>query len=172
MSKTVFRHVKEVEVPVQFKDLLIADYYNDEAGLQTRILICCSKSSLQMIPKINEYCIDGTFYSCPALFAQMYIHGDISSTSEVTKVKPLIFALMSDRKDKSYIILFEIIMSVIPEWKLHKIHSDNEKTAMNAVIKVFPNITLKGCYYHWSRSIWKKAKSASFRTQKLNQSGE
>lgn len=60
-------------------------------------------------------------------------------------------------------ILFNLILSQIPEWKPFKIHCDYEKAAMNAILKVFSNCTIKGCYYHWVRNIWKNAKSPKFR---------
>lgn len=167
VSKTVFKNVGEVEVPVQFKDFLLADYYHEEGEEQTRILVFCSKDSREKIPEIKEYFVDGTFYSCPPPFAQIYnIHGDVNSTSETTTVMPLIFALMSNRTEKSYKILFNLILSQLPEWEPLKIHCDYEKAAMNAISKVFPNCTIKGCYYHWVRNIWKNAESPKYRITK------
>lgn len=66
---------------------------------------------------------------------------------------------MSDRKEESYIILFNMIKSQIPEWNPRKVYTDYEKAAMNAILKVFPTTKLRGCYYHWTKNIWKKGKS-------------
>lgn len=158
VSKTVFSKANEVEVPLKFQDFLLADYQNLEEN--TRIIVFCSKESRDIIPNIKEYFVDGTFFSCPSPFVQMYsFHGDINSTITNTNAKPLIFALMTDRKEHSYYILLSLIKSQIPQWEPIKVHCDYEKGAINAFLKVFPNIIVKGCYYHWTRNIWRKAKS-------------
>jgi hypothetical protein len=66
---------------------------------------------------------------------------------------------MSDRKEQSYIVLFEMIKSQIPEWSPQKFHIDFETATSNALMKVFPDLQIKFCYYHFTKSMWTKAKT-------------
>lgn len=112
-----------------------------------------------MISKITEYFVDGTFAVCPTPFQQIYnILGDIGSTFEETKVVPLISAFMTNRTQKSYELLFHMIQSQLPEFKPHKVHCDYESAAINAIKEEYPNVIIKGCYYHWCKRISKNAK--------------
>lgn len=152
--KTVFQFLEEVKIPQIFDDFLLAEYSCDE----TRIFIFSSQESKKLITTIKEAFVDSTFKSCPKPFAQLLsIHGDLGSTQETTSVRPLIFALMSNKKESSYIALLEIIKSQIG-WNIIKIHCDFEIAFINAISTVFPDISIVGCYYHWMRNVWKKAK--------------
>lgn len=156
ISKTTYKEIGEVEVPLKFHSFVLADYMYDE----TRILVFCSEEALHLIPKVKEYFGDGTFASCPTPFKQLYtLHGNMNSTMETTNIKPLIFALMSNRKEISYNVLFNLIKSQIPQFAPQKFHCDYELGPMNAILKSFPDIVVRGCYYHWTRNIWKKAKA-------------
>lgn len=47
----------------------------------------------------GAYRLFGTFKACPQLFVELYtIIGDVGSTEDTTKVVPLIFGLLSDKK--------------------------------------------------------------------------
>lgn len=70
-----------------------------------------------MLPQIEEFFCDGTFFSCPKPFTQMFsIHADIAVSASTTNVVPIVYALMSDKKQESYYALFKIIKSQIPLW--------------------------------------------------------
>lgn len=161
--KTVFQRFEEVQVPANFSDFILADYYYEG----TRIILFCSPNCRQITGKIREFFGDATFKSCPLPFAELYsIHGDVGSTADTTNVIPLIFALMPNKKQKTYETLFRLIKSTLPNWCPNIFHCDFELAAINALIEIFPNTQLKGCYYHWSRAVWKKAKALGFTKRK------
>lgn len=84
---------------------------------------------------------------------------DTGSTIYHTNIIPVVNALMNKRTENSYIILFQIIKSQLPEWNPVKFKTDYEKAAMNAIIKVIgQSVTVKGCYYHYNKAIFKKGK--------------
>lgn len=60
-----------------------------------------------------------------------------------------------------------MIKSQIPDWSPTKFTSDFEKASINAITRIFPNITTKGCYYHFRNSIWRKGKEIQLRKNKL-----
>lgn len=166
VSKTVFKIPSEIEVPVKHRSSILAEYHYED----THILVFCTEMCRKLFSKINEYFFDATFDSCPFPFVQLFnLHGDIGSTIETTNVVPLLFALMTNKKQSSYYILFKMIMSQLNEWKPVKIHCDFEKASMNAVKDLFPNLIVKGCFYHWTKNVWKKGRKLGFTNTKSEQ---
>lgn len=155
LPKLHCENAKEVQVPPDFEDFLLADYMNGN----TRILVFCSKKARELMCQIKDYYGDGTFKSCSPPFTQLYtIHGDDGSTLNDTNVVPLVYALMSNRTAESYKILFSLIQSRIPEWNPIKFKTDFEKAAMKAITEIFPSTMFKGCYFHYNKAVWKKGR--------------
>lgn len=162
MDKTVFKKPSDVKVPAPFENFKVADYdYED-----TRILVFCSDEAKQLLGEVKECFCDGTFKSAPKPFYQLFIiYGDLGSSSATTNVVPLFFVLMSDKKESTYSALFDVLHARFPEWKLEKIHLDFEVATSNALRIIFPNIKIKKCYYHFTNSLWRKAKSLGIKTK-------
>lgn len=151
--KLVCRNPEDVEVPSKFHSFIIADY----CFMKNRIIIFCTQETKKLIPQITEFFFDGTFKSCPSPFCQLFtVHGDVGSSVETTNVVPLIFVLMCDKKQSSYSIVFNLLKQQL-RWSPSKVHCDYEKAAINAIIEEFPTVTVIGCYYHWTRCVWRKA---------------
>lgn len=107
-SKTRFHDLSEVEIPETHKEFLMADYNDDK----NRILIFCSPELRLHLCNVKEYFIDATFKSCPKPFTQLLsIHGDIGRTQDTVNVKPLVFALMPNKKQGTYEKMFHLIQS-------------------------------------------------------------
>lgn len=156
VSKIKCKSVDEVEIPSQFRDFVLHDY-EDESN--TRIIILAHPNQLTQMAKIKVYQCDGTFQCCPLPFLQLYsIHGDFGSDEEHTRMVPLIYVLLNSKTEKTYITLFEILKQNIPGWEPSKFMTDFEQAAMNAISTVFPSVEVKGCYFHFSKNVWKKAK--------------
>lgn len=148
--------MEEVEVPPKFEKFLIADYTCNDI----RILLFSSEQVKRTICQCSDFYGDGTFKSCPLPFAELYtIHGDIGSTINQTNIVPLLYALMSRRDTQSYVILFNLIKSVLPGWNPQKFKVDYERAVINAVTEIFPGIEVKGCFYHYNRAIWTKSRN-------------
>lgn len=65
---------------------------------------------------------------------------------------------MSNRKTDTYIRLFIMIKSQLPNWNPVKYKVDYEKAAINAILSVFPLVIVKGCYFHYNQAIFKKGR--------------
>lgn len=78
---------------------------------------------------------------------------------------PLFFAFLQGKTTITYHTLFDIIKTSFPNWNPSKILLDYEKAAMNALRKVFPDTTLKGCFYHFCRSLFKKSKELGIKSR-------
>ncbi|KAL0852101.1 hypothetical protein ABMA28_000341 [Loxostege sticticalis] len=109
---------------------LLGDYYNGSS----RILVFISKEAKNMLTQLSEFFIDGTFASCPKPFGQLFtIHGNMGSSLSTTNIIPLVYSLLSDKKEATYFALFDIITSQIPGWKPTTIHADFETASTNAI---------------------------------------
>lgn len=154
VPKMRFSSSVDVIVPKKFQDFLLADYNGETDG--KRILIFCRKDVRAMVKSFSHILCDGTFKSCPKTFRQLYtIHAFNEKSKSVT---PIIYCLLPDKKQETYEILFRLIKSVFPAWKPLKVTMDYEKAAMKAVAKVYNGIEIKGCYFHFNRCLFRKAK--------------
>lgn len=157
VSKIKHKKVLTVEVPPRFQDFLLADYLCSKNNI--RIIVFSSAEARKTMCEVTDFYGDGTFKSCPVPFDELYtIHGDTGSTVQHTNIVPLVYALMSNRKTESYVILFHMIKSQLPDWNPTKFKIDYEKAVMKAIAIVFPSAIIKGCYYHYNKAIFKKGK--------------
>lgn len=145
-------------------DFLMADY-SDENGM--RILIFCSAEGKEQLKVLKHFFMDGTYKACLKCFKQIYgIHGDIGSDSNNSNIVPLAFAFMTHQTEKAYSILFNLIKSQVPEWRPMKVTIDFEQAAMKALSKM--ELEIKGCHYHYSNALLRKAKDLQLLKDKDN----
>lgn len=164
IKKIKFNKPEDVEIPPKFNDFLIADYCDDA----NRILIFASEEAKSLMSVLEHFFGDGTFKSCPTPFKQIYtIHGDDNSDMEHTRVIPLVYVIMTKMNENTYKIVFDLIKTVIPNWKPLKFTSDFEKAAMNAMQFIFPEVQIKGCQIHMAKAVKKRAKELKLDKNKL-----
>lgn len=155
VTKLCHKSVEKVQVPDMFTKHLLADY-NDNG---VRILIFCHE---EIAPTLSEghYFMDGTFFSCPVPFGQLLsIHLDKSSDMNVTNVVPVIYVLLSDKKLATYLILFDLLKTVLPYFQPTKITVDFERATITAIKQKLPNTVIVGCYFHFVKCLQKKGKA-------------
>lgn len=153
-KKTRFRSCLEVVVPEKYKNFLLADYHDEDEG--TRIILFCNKKVRALIHRFKHILCDGTFKASTSSFKQLYsIHGRNEKTSAI---HPLIFCLLPDKSYNTYKILFELIKTNFPTWQIEKVTIDYELAAINGISAVYPEIEIKGCFYHFNRCLYRKAK--------------
>nr|XP_042913287.1 uncharacterized protein LOC122273274 [Parasteatoda tepidariorum] len=104
----------------------------------------------------------------PKLFCQLYtIHG-----SFMGKIFPLVYSLLPDKSKHTYLRLFQHVSNIAwyngyifnPECAM----MDFEAGAMNALQEVIPWIVIKGCYFHFSQSIWRKVQALGLVSDYIN----
>ena len=72
---------------------------------------------------------------------------------------PLVYVLMVDKSEKSYLRVFQKLRELRPNLNPLSVMSDYEKASQNAISHVFPNTQLIGCLFHLGQSLWKKVQS-------------
>jgi len=123
---------------------LLCDDTNDQ---NQRILIFATDDNLRRLCDLLTVFGDGTFYSCPGLFYQLYsLHGSINSTSF-----PLVFALLPNKTEKTYYRFLNLLKTAITDLNLHltpdTVMLDFEVAVRNAVTRVLPQTTVKACFF-------------------------
>lgn len=155
VDKTVFDDVINVKIAPKFRKMVLAEFCEGNK----RIIVFCSNDARKNMADHKIFFGDGTFKSCPRLFHQIFtIHADLGSSNESIALNPLVYTLMPDRKKKTYEIVFRLMKSQIPDWNPSSFTCDFEEATMSAIIKVFPDINLHGCYYHYNKAMWKKGR--------------
>ena len=115
--------------------------------------------------------MDGTFYSCPKKFYQLY--NIIGKDSKTGIIIPLVFIIMSNKSYELYFHIFENIKNLFVynniniDFKDLYIMMDFEKGARRAIKTVFPQTHLLGCYFHFAKSLWNKAKKEGLTKKNL-----
>ena len=129
----------------------------DDSGCgssNNRILIFTTEKNLQILDKYGEtwFC-DGTFDISPTLFKQVYtIHAMFRN-----KTLPLVYAILPNKKQKTYKYLFKTIKKSIKTYPKF-INCDFELAAINAFKNIFKEAKVYGCYFHFSQAILRKCK--------------
>ncbi|CAH0403158.1 unnamed protein product [Chilo suppressalis] len=164
VNKTTFSKMEDVVLPAQFENFILADYYYEES----RIIIFCPPSTRNKLGEINVIMGDGTFKCYPKPFYQLYsIFGDIGSSVETTKVTPLLFALLPNKKEVTYNVMFCLFKSQLPDFdpKIYSYNCDFKQGANNAIQMVYLKVEVRGCFYHWHRALWRKAKLLNLKSK-------
>lgn len=109
-----------------------------------------------MYPRLYS---DGNFYSCTSLFTQLYtLHADVEGT-----IFPLVFSLLHNKTSATYRRLFSLFRTAVSErqsaltpetWMI-----DFEVAARNAVGWIFPNTTIRGCFFQYTQCIRRKVQN-------------
>lgn len=153
-----FQTIADVHVPKGLgKDFLVC-----EEGTTEKIILFCSRTAQMFLKNEEEniamYFGDGTFYCVPQHHYQLYsLHVDIGSNENVTNVVPVIFALLPNKSEQTYVRLFELIKNKLSV-EMPTFKCDFETAVMKAVKRVFPNCKISGCFYHYNKAIWRTAK--------------
>lgn len=159
VKKTEFSKSSEVTVP-EFvkKDFLIAEFELKD----DKILVFSSQFSKRNMKTYagqdKVFFGDGTFKCVPKPYYQLFsIHVDIDSTEDTTNIIPVLYALLPNKRETTYMALFTIIRDVLGVY-INNFKCDYELGLMNAFRSVYPNAIVTGCFYHYKKAVWKKAK--------------
>ena len=80
---------------------------------------------------------------------------------------------MSNKSFESYNKIFQEILNLLDEYKIKInfkniiINCDFEKSLINAIRNNFKEIKIYGCYFHYVKALWKKARKLGLTKSKL-----
>lgn len=141
---------------------LLCDSTDDQGH---RILIFATDDNLRTLCNSEFVLGDGTFYSCPGLFSQMYsLHGSVDGV-----VFPLVFALLPNKTETTYTRFFTLLRDAVLQRNLvltpETMLMDFETAARNAFRAIFPMPMLRGCFFHYGQCIWRKTQACGLATR-------
>ena len=106
--------------------------------------------------------MDGTFHCPQKNYYQLF--NIIGREKKTGILLPLIFILMTSKSFFLYQNIFENIKTLLSnnnisiDFKKIFIMMDFEKGARKAIKNIFPKSKLLGCYFHYTKALWNKAK--------------
>ena len=118
-------------------------------GLRT--IVYSNVNCLEILSKATCIYGDGTFYSCPYLWYQLFIlHASIDGCAV-----PCAYELLPDKKERSYNDFFDSLKLALNHNNLYMnadfFISDFEFNIPKAFSKYFPEIETRGCYFHFTK---------------------
>lgn len=152
----------ELVIPEKYKKTSKGDnfliYDNNE---YERIIIFGTKSNVARLEKSKQWCVDGTFKTVPVLFSQLFtIHGEVNG-----RFFPLIYALLQNKREETYIKLFEKVRQSMQRPAVTVILSDFELGVINACNLLFPLARRQGCFFHFRQSAYRKIQSMGLKSK-------
>ncbi|GFR13625.1 MULE domain-containing protein [Trichonephila clavata] len=136
------------------ENFLRLDFQNDQ---DNRILVFGGEESQYLLENGSTFFLDGTVKSGWKQFAQIYtIHVDLRSTETETNVYPALFAFLPDKRQATYIAMFQEVKRWCSKWKPDIIKLDFEAAAINSCMLEFPSSTISGCNFHFNQCLWRK----------------
>lgn len=176
IKKTIRRTRRKINgvpiAPTSLRELKIPDDYKrtvagknfllyDSGPTNDRILVFSTEENLNFLFRSKHWFADGTFKTSPNLFFQVFtIHG-----VEKNEVIPCVYALLPNKTEETYIRLLEEVKKLKPNLSPQTVMLDFEKASVNAFHSSFPSIEIRGCFFHFSQSLWRKIQSAGLQTR-------
>ena len=157
------QNISELYLPQELTKTLDGEQFGRiiKEGTQC-IILFTTYENLKILVKSNCWLMDGTFRAHSTFMKQLYtIHANIKDDdSDNNTVIPLVYVLLSSKRQNIYILLLQNLVSLAEELGISLnpefILIDFEIAAINAIKAIFPNTKLKGCFFHLCQSIYRK----------------
>ena len=72
--------------------------------------------------------------------------------------------LTSGKHKRNYKKVFKAIKKLLPTSNAKTVTLDFEAAMWHATSKVFPNVEILGCFFHWSQALWNKVQEFGLQT--------
>ena len=119
----------------------------------TRFCIVCINiaANTSSLLGADHLIIDGTFKSSPKMFTQMVgIHGIFEGGYHM----PLAYGLLPGKTQTLYTDLFEALDD-FGSYEPQSVLCDYEAALHNAIVEVWPGVTPRGCFFHFTQAMWR-----------------
>ena len=132
---------------------------------QKKHFIFATDTMLTLLRLAKTWYLDGTFKVVKTPFTQLFsIHAFVRQEEDMKQV-PLMFCLMSGRKQKDYKKVLKEIKKLLTQngrdendltVNLEQVVIDFEAAMWKAIPQVFSDVKIMGCAFHWTQCIWRK----------------
>jgi hypothetical protein len=123
---------------------------------EENILMFSTQRNLKFLVTCDYLLMDGTFYSSPSLFTQLFVvHG-----KKVNSHVPLAYFLLTGKKTFQYERAIRKLKSFLPASYTPRItYVDFECSIHRALRKVWPSTSIQGCRFHLGQAWFRKIQS-------------
>ena len=136
-----------------------------------RILAFGTRRNLEHLSKCRQWFLDGTFKSCPQLFAQLYT---INGLNDETTF-PFVYGLLPSKSLITYETFFRELKAAAQAhgMQLQPLHImlDFEQAAVRATTEAFPGANVHACLFHLGQNIYRRVQSEGL-TQRFREDEE
>ncbi|XP_063436512.1 uncharacterized protein LOC134717942 [Mytilus trossulus] len=138
-------------------------------GLHDRIMMFTTRQNLTHLTAADIIYGDGTCYTCPDVFFQLYtFHAFVDGA-----IYPLVYALLPGKSQIIYTRFLTLLKEACQRFDLQlqpsTIFLDYEVAVRNAAYQVFPGITGKGCCFHYTQSVYMRKGSRYWSSDSLQE---
>lgn len=152
-----------IDLPDEWTETLAGDKFlqcDDTDVNGNRILLFATDENLRRLCDATVVMGDGTFYSCPRVFYQIYtIHAAVDG-----QMYPLVFAFLPNKTEQTYLRFLSLLKDVVRE-RIQTVFTpeivmlDFEMAMRNALKAALPLCTLRLCFFHYTQCIWRKTQA-------------
>lgn len=157
--------IDKFEVPGQLRLTLDGlPFYRGNAEVKgEKSVIFATDQDLRRLALSKYWVADATFDTVPGIFRQLFtIHGSIGP--EHTRTVPLVYVLMTCKMEELYRETLAQVSNFAAqsdiELEPRVILTDFEKAILNAFEHEFPEAERVGCFFHFSKNLWKKVQTS------------
>lgn len=123
---------------------------NDDVN---NIVMFSTEKNLQFLVTCEFLLMDGTFYSAPSLFTQIFI---IFGKKKCVHV-PLVFILLTSKEEAAYEHALRKLTVFLPQnYTPRTVYVDFEEAIHSAVRHVWPSSVIQGCRFHLGQSWYRR----------------
>ena len=129
------------------------------SGQEGRLLVFCAKTELVTLHQSEYLICDGTFEMSPQCAYQLYtVHGYVRGEG-----LPLLYAILPNKTTETYVEMFQALRSALTAafgntGSIRYMLTDYELAAINAIHRVFPEVAVKGCTFHFRQAVLRRIK--------------
>lgn len=136
------------------------------------LIIFSCMTNLRYLSKAKTIFADGTFTYCTKFFYQLFIiHGYYNG-----HYVPLVFCLLKDKTEKTYIDCLKSVISICIKSDLvfepETVTIDFEQAIHNGVKSVWPTVNIVGCRFHLSQAWWRKIQNLGLSSEYKNEESD
>ena len=170
-KQSIFKFNKTIDNFQYLRDYNYTFIYN-ESGKKLFLhehIIYCSDYFIKKLRNSNHWYIDATFVAPPS-FTQMFVI--LYRDDNTGKRYPGLYALINNKTKEGYLYMFKKIISIITIENSKKLNLitysiDFEKSLIDSLKIVLPEIRSVGCFYHYCKNIYNNAKKVGLLKETL-----
>ena len=118
-----------------------------------------TESNVEFLAEADEFFLDGTFKIAPRLFHQVFTVHAFKHGKQFL----LAYCLLLNKTKETYVKCLKILSEGMEDLSLQpnvqQVATDFEIAIIQAAQEVFPSVSAKGCFYHYTQAMWHKVQN-------------